>query len=73
MSHHPDCHDFTARFELHFQSLVDSGRCYAFPCDPAGHVDLDSLSDRARNNYLYARAMMGRETTVPRVRRTPLH
>jgi hypothetical protein len=63
----------TAQYELHFQSLADSGRCYAFPCDPEGRVDLDRLSDRARNNYLYARAMMGRETTVPRVRCTPMH
>lgn len=57
------------QFELRFQFLFDSGRAYAFPCDPAGQVDLDGLSDRARNNYLYARAMVGRETAVPQVRR----
>ena len=54
-------------FELRFQSLFDSGRGYAFPCDCAGCVDLDGLTDRARNNYLYARAMVGRELSVPRV------
>jgi hypothetical protein len=61
------------KFELRFQSLFDSGRGYAFPCDAQGHVDLDTMSDRARNNYLYARAMIGRETAVPCVRCTQLH
>ena len=56
------------RFELRFQSLFDSGRGFAFPCDPEGQVDLDQLSDRARHNYLYARAMVGRELAVPAVR-----
>ena len=61
------------QFELRFQSLFDSGRGYAFPCNPKGEVDLDQLSDRARNNYLYARAMVGRELSVPAVRATGLH
>ena len=60
--------DAIAQFELRFQSLFDSGRGYSFPCDPKGQVDLDHLSDRARNNYLYARAMVGRELSVPAVR-----
>jgi hypothetical protein len=60
-------------FELHFQSLFDSGRGYAFPCDPKGMVDLDQLSDRARNNYLYARAVVGRELAFPAVRTSGLH
>jgi hypothetical protein len=60
-------------FELRFQSLFDSGRGFAFPCDPKGLVDLDRLSDRARNNYLYARAMVGRELAVPAVRPSGLH
>jgi hypothetical protein len=62
-----------SQFELRFQSLFDSGRGYAFPCDPDGRVDLDHLSDRARNNYLYARAMVGRELAVPAVRCSSLH
>ncbi len=61
------------QFELHFQSLFDSGRGYAFPCDPGGKVDLDQLSDRARNNYLYARAVVGRELAMPAVRTSGLH
>jgi hypothetical protein len=52
---------------LRFQSLFDEGRAYAFPCDAEGHVDLDALSERARNNYLYARAVIGIEVATPRV------
>jgi len=58
-----------ARYELHFRSLFDAGRAYAFPCDAEGRVQLDELSDKARNNYLYARAVVGREFSVPAVQR----
>ncbi len=54
-------------FRLCFRSLFDSGRGYAFPCDGCGHVDLDQLSESCRNNYLYARAMVGRELAAPAV------
>lgn len=48
-------------FEVRFQSLFDAGRAFTFPCDEQGHVDLDGLSERARHNYFYARAVVGRE------------
>jgi len=54
-----------AAFELRFTSLLDEGRVLAFPCDPAGRVDLDALSERARSNYFYARAVVGREFARP--------
>jgi len=54
-------------FQLCFRSLSHSGREYAFPCDSQGRVDLDHLSERARTNYLFARAMVGRELAVPAV------
>ena len=57
-------------YELRFQSLFDEGRAFAFPCDEAGHVDMDALSERARHNYLYARAVIGREFSLPAVRRS---
>lgn len=56
-------------YELRFQSLFSEGRALAFPCDDGGLVSLDALSDRARDNYLYARAVVGREYAVPVVRR----
>ncbi len=56
------------RYELRFQSLFREGRGWAFPCDALGHVDLDTLSERARCNYWFARTVIGREVDVPRVR-----
>jgi len=55
------------RFELRFESLFQPGRALAFPCDERGRVELDALSDRARHNYLYARAVVGREFATPAV------
>ena len=52
-------------------SLYRQGSGYAFPCDGQGHVDLDALSERARNNYLFARAMIGRDTALPCVSELP--
>jgi hypothetical protein len=57
-----------AEYELRFQSLFDEGRAYAFPCDARGQVNMDALSDRARQNYLYARAVIGFEVAMPAVR-----
>ena len=56
------------RYELRFQSLFREGRAWSFPCDAQGHVDLDALSERARDNYWFARTTIGREVDVPRVR-----
>ena len=63
----------SAAFELRFRSLFDEGRGFAFPCDAAGHVDMDSLSQRALNNYLYARSVIGREVAMPAVQPSLLH
>ena len=60
-------------FQLCFRPLFQSGRGFSFPCDPQGHVDLDQLSDKARNNYLFARAMVGRDLAVPAVEQAVLH
>ena len=60
-------------FEIRFQSLFQAGRALCFPCDAQGHVALDSLSERARDNYLYARAVMGREYSYPLVSPAPSH
>lgn len=55
------------RYEIRFQSLFREGRALTFPCDAQGHVQIDALSKRARNNYLYARAVVGREYAAPTV------
>lgn len=54
-------------YELRFRSLFNEGRALSFPCGPSGDVFLDELSDRARANYFYARAVVGREFSVPAV------
>ena len=56
-------------YELRFESLFQAGRALAFPCDAQGGVSLDMLSDRARQNYLFARAVVGREYAMPIVLR----
>jgi hypothetical protein len=53
--------------QLRFHSLVQEGTAFVFPCDPGGRVDLDGLSERARIEYHYARAMIGREVASPQV------
>jgi hypothetical protein len=61
-----------ARYEIRFRSLFQEGRGLAFPCDAQGHVNLDDLSDAARNSYLYARALVGREFATPAVQQSPM-
>lgn len=63
----------SSQYQLRYRSLFDAGRGFAFPCDARGRVDLDGLSARARNNYLFARAMVGRELACPAVEATCLH
>jgi hypothetical protein len=60
-------------FELRFQSLFNDGRALAFPCDAAGHVALDALSERARSNYFHARTAIGRDFAMPAVRPALAH
>lgn len=62
-----------AGFELRFQSLFNKGRALSFPCDAAGHVELDALSERARTNYFYARTGIGRDFAFPAVRPAQPH
>lgn len=59
-----------AQHELHFPSLFQPGRGVVVPCDAAGHVDIDGLTERQKLSYLAARAMIGREYAYPSVRRT---
>jgi hypothetical protein len=54
-------------FELRFRSLFQDGRALAFACDADGRIDLDRLSERARQSYLYARALVGRDFAQPEV------
>jgi hypothetical protein len=64
---HPPFHPPGAQYELRFESLFNPGRAMAFPCDARGCVELDTLSEKALRNYLYARAVVGREYATPAV------
>ena len=55
------------RHLLRFVSLHDRGRGISVPCDEAGNVDMNSLSERLRVAYLGARAMVGRDYSCPTV------
>jgi hypothetical protein len=54
-------------FWLRFNPRSRHSFALEFPCDARGRVDLDSLSERARVNYLYARAVVGRDFERPAV------
>ncbi len=63
----------TIGYEVRFQSLFHEGRALSFPCDRDGQVDMDALSTKARGNYLFARAMVGREYAAPAVLAHRMH
>jgi hypothetical protein len=58
---------------LRYQSLFNDGRALSFPCDAKGRVAMDVLSERALANFLYARTVVGRDFSVPRVIPAPAH
>jgi hypothetical protein len=57
-----------ARYELRYTDLLDPGRGLAFSCDVRGHVDMEGLSDRELLNYLFARALVGKQLSLPTIR-----
>jgi hypothetical protein len=57
-------------FEVRYASLYVQGRALAFPCDARGCVDLDALPQRARDSYFFARAMVGKDFSTPRICQT---
>ena len=63
----------TASHEIRYEPISGRGPQLSFPCDARGCVHLDALSERARNNYLYARAVVGREYATPAVLPCALH
>jgi hypothetical protein len=50
---------------LQFRPLFEGRHGFEFPCDAAGVVNLDALSEMARANYFFARACVGREFAYP--------
>ena len=58
-----------ARFVLRFQPLREGHAPMTFPCDATGHVDLDTLGERAKLGYYFAHTLIGRDFTRPCVQR----
>lgn len=57
--------DLSRLYQLRFESLFHQGRGLSFPCNARGEVQMDTLSERARENYLFARAVVGHEYASP--------
>lgn len=53
---------------LHFEPLTAQGAGLDIPCDGQGRVGLDALGDRLRNDYFFARALIGRLFARPTVK-----
>jgi hypothetical protein len=53
------------RVVLRFRPRSSDKPCLAFPCNSAGEVELDRLSHRDLNDYLFARALLGRYYEFP--------
>ena len=58
----------TPTYEIVFRDLFDAGRALTFPCDFEGRVELSKLPEPARNNYLFAHKMVGRQYATPEIR-----
>jgi hypothetical protein len=61
------CEVAACAYLLRFVSHDDRGRDVCVPCDEAGNVDMNTLTERLRNSYLGARAMVGRGYSCPTV------
>lgn len=55
------------RYELRFPSLFDNHRGLSFPCDHCGQVSIDDLKPKERENYFFARALVGHDFALPAV------
>ena len=52
-------------YYLFFGALFPTVRSLLIPCDSAGRVEIDALSERVRDNYLFARAVVGCDYRAP--------
>ena len=64
MRTHP-LHPAASPYYLFFGGLFPTVRSLLIPCDSAGHVAMDELSERTRDNYLFARAVVGCDYRAP--------
>jgi hypothetical protein len=55
-----------AAYEIRFQARCGD-TTWSFPCDMHGRVDMDLMEERDRNNYLFARAVIGYRFLAPKI------
>lgn len=60
-----------AGHRLRFSSPSGKAPALSFPCDAQGRVDIAALDRRSLVDYLYARALVGRQFLAPSVLRAP--
>ena len=53
---------------LHFEPLTAGDAGLDVPCDPQGRVGLDALGEKLRNDYFFARTLIGRLFATPTIR-----
>ena len=53
-----------SHLELRFMPRFGGQRRLVFLCDTAGHVEIDKLSEHERVDYLFARALRGRDYSL---------
>ena len=58
-------HPAGSAYYLFFGGLFPTVRSLLFPCDSRGRVEMDAMSERARDNYLFARAVVGCDYQPP--------
>ena len=66
-----EAHCAETAFQLRFRSLAGEASEFSCPCDAAGHVVMDEMSERARSSYLFARATVGRLYAPPEITADP--
>ena len=66
-SAHPALNASEPGLALRFVPRGRDRRCLTFPCNAAGHVEMDRLSERERIDYLFARALRGRDYSLDMV------
>jgi hypothetical protein len=61
---HDDSAAAKSHIELRFLPRIGGQRRLVFPCNTAGHVEIDKLSEHQRIDYLFARALRGRDYSL---------
>jgi len=65
--------DRSPRFEIRYVPLRGPWPVLVFPCDATGCVPLDWLPEKVRNDYFFARAVVGVAYAAPAIAQCDMH